>query len=44
MHLLSQIQGLPTVVFISADASKPALRTEGLLSSETVMEIVEKEM
>lgn len=39
-----KIEGLPTVVFVSPDASKPALRTEGLLSAETIVEMLEKEM
>merc|ERR1711998_176518 len=34
-----QIQGLPTVVFVGLDKSKPALRTEGLLPAETIISI-----
>ena len=33
-HLLPQIHGLPTLIFIGMDASKPALRTEGLLPAQ----------
>jgi hypothetical protein len=32
--LLPQIHGLPTLIFIGMDASKPALRTEGLLPAQ----------
>jgi thioredoxin-like negative regulator of GroEL len=39
-----QIQGLPTLIFIGTDASKPALRTEGLLPASVIVEIVEKEL
>ncbi len=39
-----QIQGLPTLVFIPKDASKPALRTEGLLPAAQIIEIVRKEI
>eukprot|EP00193_Tetraselmis_chui_P007182 CAMPEP_0177768682 /NCGR_PEP_ID=MMETSP0491_2-20121128/9862_1 /TAXON_ID=63592 /ORGANISM="Tetraselmis chuii, Strain PLY429" /LENGTH=179 /DNA_ID=CAMNT_0019285527 /DNA_START=188 /DNA_END=727 /DNA_ORIENTATION=- len=39
-----QIQGLPTLVFVSTDTSKPALRTEGLLPAATIKEIIEKEL
>lgn len=35
-----QIRGLPTVVFVSQDKSKPALRTEGLLPSATIKELL----
>jgi hypothetical protein len=40
----SQIQGLPTMVFVGMDKSKPALRTEGLLPAQTIREIVENEL
>ena len=39
-----QIQGLPTMIFVSMDASKPALRTEGLLPAATIIDIVMKEL
>ncbi len=39
-----QIQGLPTMVFVSTDKSKPALRTEGLLPADVIKEIIEKEL
>lgn len=39
-----QIQGLPTMVFVGMDKSKPALRTEGLLPARTIREIVENEL
>eukprot|EP00191_Tetraselmis_sp_GSL018_P006518 CAMPEP_0177609252 /NCGR_PEP_ID=MMETSP0419_2-20121207/18966_1 /TAXON_ID=582737 /ORGANISM="Tetraselmis sp., Strain GSL018" /LENGTH=138 /DNA_ID=CAMNT_0019104117 /DNA_START=161 /DNA_END=577 /DNA_ORIENTATION=+ len=39
-----QIQGLPTLVFVSTDKAKPALRTEGLIPAATVKEIIEKEL
>ena len=39
-----QIQGLPTPVFVSADQSKPALRTEGMLPAETVVSVIENEL
>jgi len=35
-----RIEGLPTVVFIPKDASRPALRTEGLLPAAQIIEIV----
>eukprot|EP00243_Klebsormidium_subtile_P004520 TRINITY_DN18539_c0_g1_i1.p1 TRINITY_DN18539_c0_g1~~TRINITY_DN18539_c0_g1_i1.p1 ORF type:complete len:207 (-),score=6.91 TRINITY_DN18539_c0_g1_i1:318-938(-) len=39
-----RIQGLPTMVFVSDDKTKNAIRTEGLLSSEQIKEIIEKEL
>lgn len=36
----TQIQGLPTIVFVPAAQDKPALRTEGLLPAETIKKIV----
>ena len=39
-----QIQGLPTLVFVSPDMSKPALRTEGMLPAETVVSVIENEL
>ena len=35
-----QIEGLPTIVFIPQDNGKPALRTEGLLPAQQIMDIV----
>ncbi|KAL6757126.1 thioredoxin-related protein [Haematococcus lacustris] len=35
-----KIEGLPTMVFIPKDASRPALRTEGLLPAAQIIEIV----
>ena len=37
VRVSAQIQGLPTMVFVGLDRSKPALRTEGLLPAETIM-------
>jgi hypothetical protein len=42
--LRSQIQGLPTMVFVGTDTTKPALRTEGLLPAETIKQIVADEI
>ncbi|KAK9814013.1 hypothetical protein WJX73_009094 [Symbiochloris irregularis] len=39
-----QIQGLPTMVFVGTDKSKPALRTEGLLPAETIISIIQNEL
>lgn len=39
-----QIQGLPTMVFVGMDPSKPALRTEGLLPAKTIKDIIENEL
>ena len=39
-----QIQGLPTMVFVGVDPSKPALRTEGLLPAASIKEIIETEL
>lgn len=39
-----QIRGLPTMVFISPDSQKPAIRTEGLLPNETIKTIIETEL
>jgi hypothetical protein len=41
---LVQIQGLPTMVFVSDDKTKNAIRTEGLLSADQIKEIIEKEL
>lgn len=39
-----QIQGLPTLIFVSMDPEKPALRTEGLLPAQSIIDIVNNEM
>ena len=39
-----QIQGLPTLVFVGTDTSKPALRTEGMLPAEMVKSIITSEL
>lgn len=39
-----QIQGLPTMVFVGVDPSKPALRTEGLLPAAAIKEIIQQEL
>lgn len=39
-----QIQGLPTLIFVGMDANKPALRTEGLLPAQAIIDIVEKDL
>jgi hypothetical protein len=36
--------GLPTMVFVGMDPSKPALRTEGLLPAQSIIDIVEAEL
>ena len=38
------IAGLPTLMFVFPDNSKPALRTEGLLSSAQILRILDEEM
>ncbi|KAG1659832.1 hypothetical protein FOA52_003775 [Chlamydomonas sp. UWO 241] len=35
-----KIEGLPTIVFIPQENGKPALRTEGLLPAQQIMDIV----
>lgn len=42
--LLLQIQGLPTMLFISPNDQKPVLRTEGLLPAETIKKIIRNEL
>ena len=42
--LTPQIQGLPTMIFISTDDSKPALRCEGLMTAETIKGILRKDL
>ena len=39
-----QIQGLPTLIFVSTSNEKPALRTEGLLPAQSIIEIVTNEL
>jgi len=39
-----QIQGLPTLIFVSTSNDKPALRTEGLLPAQSIIEIVTNEL
>lgn len=39
-----RIEGLPTMVFVSSDVSKPAIRTEGLLPAETIIKIITDEL
>lgn len=39
-----QIQGLPTMLFISPNDQKPVLRTEGLLPAETIKNIIKNEL
>ena len=38
------IEGLPTIVFVSKDASSPALRTEGMIPAETLVSIIENQL
>ena len=42
--LTLQIQGLPTMVFVGTDVSKPVLRTEGLLPASAIMDILANEL
>lgn len=39
-----QIQGLPTLIFVGMDPEKPALRTEGLLPAQSIIDIINNEM
>lgn len=39
-----KIQGLPTLMFISTEPGKPALRVEGLVPAKTVKDIIENEL
>lgn len=39
-----EIRGLPTIVFVSKDVDKLAIRTEGLLPTDTIRDIIEKEI
>ncbi|XP_017701966.2 uncharacterized protein LOC103722352 isoform X2 [Phoenix dactylifera] len=44
MNLHEQVRGLPTLYFISRDPNKDAIRTEGLLPSEMIKNIIDNEM
>ncbi|XP_029121107.1 thioredoxin-like protein CITRX2, chloroplastic isoform X2 [Elaeis guineensis] len=39
-----QVRGLPTLYFISPDPNKDAIRTEGLVPSEMIKNIIDNEM
>lgn len=39
-----QIAGLPTMIFIGTDDKKPALRSEGLMTAETIKSILKKDL
>ncbi|MCO5614056.1 hypothetical protein L7F22_068337 [Adiantum nelumboides] len=39
-----KIQGLPTLVFVSKDVGKNAIRTEGLLAADVIRNIIENEL
>jgi thioredoxin len=39
-----EIRGLPTMVFVSKDTEKLAIRTEGLLPGDVIRNIIEKEL
>jgi thioredoxin len=39
-----EIRGLPTMVFVSKDVDKLAIRTEGLLPTDSIRDIIEKEI
>ncbi|KAI8466653.1 MAG: thioredoxin-related protein [Monoraphidium minutum] len=39
-----QIAGLPTMIFIGTDDTKPALRSEGLMTAETIKNILRKDL
>ncbi|KAB2600652.1 thioredoxin-like protein CITRX [Pyrus ussuriensis x Pyrus communis] len=39
-----QVRGLPTLLFISPDSSKDAIRTEGLIPLQMMRDIIENEM
>ena len=40
----AQIYALPTIVFVPADSTKPAMRAEGLLSADQIMKVVNEQM
>ena len=37
-----QIQGLPTMIFVGMNPEEPALRTEGMLPANSIIDIVKK--
>lgn len=39
-----KIQGLPTLIFVSKDTEKNAIRTEGLLPADVIRNIIENEL
>jgi thioredoxin len=39
-----EIRGLPTMVFVSKDTEKHAIRTEGLLPGQVIRDIIDKEL
>eukprot|EP01025_Chloroclados_australasicus_P048368 TRINITY_DN547_c1_g1_i1.p3 TRINITY_DN547_c1_g1~~TRINITY_DN547_c1_g1_i1.p3 ORF type:complete len:167 (-),score=17.42 TRINITY_DN547_c1_g1_i1:507-1007(-) len=39
-----QIFGLPTLIFVGTDSSKPALRHEGLLMADDIIKVVQTEL
>lgn len=39
-----QVRGLPTLYFISPDPNKDAIRTEGLIPSDMIKNIIDNEM
>lgn len=39
-----QIAGLPTLIFIGTDDTKPALRAEGLMTADTIKNILKKDV
>ncbi|KAK1324557.1 hypothetical protein QJS10_CPA01g01666 [Acorus calamus] len=39
-----QVRGLPTLLFISPDPSKDAIRTEGLIPSQMIKNIIDNDM
>lgn len=44
MPVLWQIQGLPTMVFVGVDKTRPALRTEGLMPALRIIDIIKTEL
>ena len=42
--MFGQIEGLPTLMFLSSETSKKSLRLEGMIPAETVIKIVEEEL
>lgn len=41
---MNQVRGLPTLLFISPDSSKDAIRTEGLIPLQMMRDIIDNEM